>query len=164
MLKIPSLLLVSVVVSLCSIAVGQDIPLVNGQATVDNLSINKPEGEFSIGEVNGQSTLNLRGVARILRIRKIDGQSTVNASCLVVQQVIIDELNGQSDLVINTAHFTFRVIDGQSVVLLKQNGPGALNGTEKIDGQSRILWHGHHAPEVRTNKVGGNSRVREVCF
>ena len=142
----------------------QDIPLVNGQSTVERLDISRPDGEFSIGEVNGQSTLKLSGVVRTLRIRKIDGQSSVDAKCLVAHEVIIDELNGQSDLLIKTANFTFRLIDGQSVVLLSQTSRGTLVGTDKIDGQSRILWSGSESPQVQIRTIAGNSRVKRVCF
>jgi hypothetical protein len=144
------------------LAAAYDIDKVDGHSRIDRSDINAHE--FSIREVNGQSHLRLSGVAGTLRIGKIDGQSTIDAHCLATDEVIIDELNGQSDLLIQTKQFTFRLIDGQSVVVLRHSGPGRIIGTNKIDGQSRILWSGSEAPLVSIRETNGSSRVSHVCF
>lgn len=91
---------------------------VDGRANVQE-AVDRPNGEYHLQELNGQSYVKLSGRVGTLRIGKIDGQSTLDASCLDAALVIVeDKIDGQSDLIIKTSSFRFREINGQSVVLI----------------------------------------------
>lgn len=162
-ITLPALLVLS---CLCSGAVAQEPETIDGQANVEKV-LDNPIGQYYV-DVNGQSRLKLRGRIRTLRIRELNGQSTIDAGCLVADEVIVERrIDGQLDLIITTSRFTFDEINGQSVVLLKQLRDGPLTG-RVIDGQSTILWMGPGTPVTVTGtgaiNIGGRSRIRQVTF
>ena len=117
--------------------------------------------EFSIREIDRQSHVTIRGRVGTLRIGKISGESTVDASGLLTGKVIIeDEISWHSDLIIATPEFRFRKIAMQSVVVLSRVGKGHIEGNDFMN-ESRILWYGDREfpePIVR-NGYQSNSRI-----
>lgn len=166
MTKCISLAALLLVGCLCSQAAGQEPKLINGQADVQEV-LNDPNGEYYVA-VDGQSRLKLSGRIKTLRIRELNGQSTIDAGCLVADEVIVERrIDGQSDLIISTSRFTFDEINGQSVVLLKQLRNGPLTG-RLIDGRSTILWMGPGTPITEAGdqaiRIDGSSRIRQATF
>jgi len=122
------------------------------------------DGQYAIDEVLEQSSLILRGRAATLRINKLNNQSSIDASGLVVNEVIIgDEINGQCTLIIRDASFTFREVHGESVVIMLagfRNRPCEVKGT-LLANASRIVVFGP-LREAKIDNTPDNSRVIEI--
>lgn len=135
---------------------------IDGRARVDE-RVDEPNGEYHLQELNGQSYFKLSGRVRLLRIGKIDGQSTFDASCLDAGDVVIeDKIDGQSDLFLHTNSFRFSQINGQSLVLIT-HGDALTIGGRNIDGQSRIFHRGPGEAQKNIDEVNGNSRILRLC-
>ena len=136
---------------------------IDGRARVDE-KVDDPNGEYYLKELNGQSYLKLSGRVGRLRIGKIDGQSTLDASCLDAAEVVVeDKIDGQSDLIVHTSSFRFREINGQSLVVITHSAALSVRG-RKIDGQSRIFHRGTgEADQNGDLEVNGSSRILRLC-
>lgn len=115
--------------------------------------------EFAVQQVNGQSVLTLTGKVGTLTIGKIDGQSTLDASQLDADEIVVSEkVDGRSDLFARATRVTIELLNGQSILTLRLKEEGAAH-VKKIDGQSRVFWSAPTNAAVTVGDQNGQSRV-----
>ncbi len=112
-----------------------------------------------IDAVDGQSRVTLTGNTPSLTIRRINGQSIVDASGLQADRIeITEEINGQSLLILKgeAAEVRINKIDGQSTVDASGLSAGNVSIVDKIDGQSDLV---SGARTLNVNLVNGQSVI-----
>jgi hypothetical protein len=116
----------------------------------DDRMVDKPDGEYAVGELNGGTKIKLKGKCKTLTVGLVDGGSTLDASELEAREIVFtDRIDGKSTIKLNApkGNVEFRKkVDGESI--LEVNAPGGsvtftdpggfLNEGSKIDGKSRI--------------------------
>jgi hypothetical protein len=86
----------------------------------DDRRLDRPEGEYRVGSLNGANTLRLSGKVKTLKVALVGGRSTLDASALEAREIYVA---GR--------------IDGGSTV--KLHAPkGRIEFRSKVDGGSRL--------------------------